>query len=38
MLILILAEATLKRWVNLAAEYFVFNMNTAFYEIGALAA
>lgn len=38
MLIPILAEATLKRLVNLAADYFVFNMNTAFYETGALPA
>lgn len=38
MLIQILAEVTFKRWVNLAAEYFVFNMNTAFYETGALTA
>lgn len=38
MLISISAEVTFKRWVNLAAQYFVFNMNTAFYEMGALAA
>lgn len=37
LLILILAEVTLKRWVNLPVYYFVFSLSTLFYEAEALA-
>jgi len=37
LLVPILAEATLKRGVNLAAGYFVFSLKTAFYQTEALA-
>lgn len=33
----VLAETTLKRWLSLSAECVMFNMNTVFYGIGALA-
>lgn len=33
----VLAGTTLIRWLSLSAEYVVLNMNTVFYETGALA-